>query len=400
MLTAEQNDLYTRVGPGTPCGDLMRRYWHPISTVSEMKNHYTEPVRLLGEDLVLYKDRSGTYGLVATQCAHRRMGMIYAMPDERGLRCSYHGWLYDETGQCIEQPFEDAEDPDGRFKEKVWIKAYPVEAVGGLIFAYLGPLPAPLVPRWDWLVMEDVVRGAEYTELPANWLQCQENSLDSLHVEWLHGHFANYIEEMKGALVRPGRTRTHAKVGFDVFEYGIYKRHGYADAADDHTRWADGHPIVFPNTLRQFGDGFDRERWAGNAGPGAQIRVPIDDTHTGHWRVRCYRRPEGEAPQALDDVPFKITPISMLDERGQPQWDKIDYTMPQDFSAWWTQGEIADRTQEVLGRSDTGIILFRQMLDENIKLVQDGSDPMNTFRDPTQNVYLGMRTEDSRVFNA
>ena len=397
MLTQELNDLYTRVGPGTPCGELMRRYWHPITAVSQMKDHYTAPIRLLGEDLVLYKDRSGQYGLIQPQCAHRRMGMIYAIPEQHGIRCAYHGWVYDETGQCIEQPFEESEDPDGRFREKVRIKAYRVEAVGGLIFAYMGPEPAPLVPRWDWLVIDDVVREVEYTELPNNWLQCQENSLDSVHVEWLHGHFANYIEEMKGNPVRPGRTRAHEKVGFDVFEYGIYKRHGYADATDDHTRWADGHPIVFPSTLRQFGDGFDRARWGGNAGPGAQVRVPIDDTHTGHWRVRNYTRPAGSPVQRDDEVPFVVTPLSMLDERGQPEWHKIDYTMPQDFAAWWTQGPIADRSQEVLGRSDKGIILFRHMLEENIRIAQDGGDPLNTFRDPAQNVYLGMRTEDNRV---
>ena len=126
----------------------MRRYWHPITTVSQMKDHYTAPIRLLGEDLVLYKDRSGQYGLIQPQCAHRRMGLIYAIPEQHGIRCAYHGWVYDETGQCIEQPFEESEDPDGRFREKVRIKAYRVEAVGGLIFAYMGPEPAPLVPRW------------------------------------------------------------------------------------------------------------------------------------------------------------------------------------------------------------------------------------------------------------
>ena len=119
MLTQEANDRYSRVGPGTPMGELMRRYWHPIAAVSQMNDKWTKKVRLLGEDLILYKDRSGTFGLMEPHCAHRRMNMIYGIPEENGLRCPYHGWLYDETGQCIEQPYEETEDPGARFKDKI-----------------------------------------------------------------------------------------------------------------------------------------------------------------------------------------------------------------------------------------------------------------------------------------
>src|SRR5437879_5522264 len=147
MLTAEQNDRLTRVGPGAPMGELMRRYWHPVATLSQMKDKYTKKVRVLGEDLILYKDLSGTYGLVDNFCPHRRMSMIYGVPEEHGLRCAYHGWLFGETGQCLEQPYEETEDPDGRFKDKVCIQAYPVQQMAGLLFAYLGPKPAPLPCR-------------------------------------------------------------------------------------------------------------------------------------------------------------------------------------------------------------------------------------------------------------
>ena len=396
MLTVEQNDRLTRVGPGAPCGELMRRYWHPIAAVSQMNDRYTMPIRLLSEDLVLYKDRSGTFGLIEPRCPHRRMSLIYGIPLENGIRCPYHGWAFDQTGQCIEQPYEETEDPEGRFKEKIRAKAYPVEVLGGLVWAYMGPAPAPLLPRWDYLVMENVVRDVGYAVLPCNWLQCQENSIDSVHVEWLHGHWANYIEEMLGREERKRVVSQHAKIGFDVFEYGIYKRHGYTGATEDDTFWADGHPIIFPYTLRQGGDGLDRSRWGpGEDGPAVQIRVPLDDTHTGHWWVRSFHKAPEDPAQKDRDVPFFQFPPPGPDQEGRPQWNLLDAAPPQDMLAWITQGGIADRTTENLGRSDKGIILYRRMLDENIRIVEDGGDPKNTFRDPAGNVYLGMITESA-----
>ena len=115
MLTAELNDRYTKVGPGTPMGELMRRYWHPVAAVSQMNDIFTKKVRLLGEDLILFKDRSGNFGLIEPLCAHRRMNLIYGIPEENGIRCPYHGWLYDSSGQCTEQPYEETEDPTGRY---------------------------------------------------------------------------------------------------------------------------------------------------------------------------------------------------------------------------------------------------------------------------------------------
>ena len=397
MLTKQANERYTEVGPGTPCGDLMRRYWHPIAARIELKDSYTLPVRLLGEDFVLYRDRSGTLGMVGSQCPHRKMGMVYAVPEQHGIRCAYHGWMFDETGACLEMPYEEAEDPTGAFREKVRIAAYPVQVMGGLVWAYIGPQPAPLLPKWDYLVMDNLVRDIAYSTLPCNWLQCQENSLDPVHVEWLHGRFANYVEEMLGR--PPKRTRSkHAMIGFDRFDYGIIKRHGYEGSTEEATEWADGHPIVFPYTLRQGGDGWDRERWSKGQGPAVQIRVPIDDHTTGHWWLRSFQQEPGDAPQRDEDVPFVELPIPSLDRRGRPQWHMFDANPPQDLVAWFSQGKVQDRTNEVLGRSDKGIILFRQMLEEAIRAVEDGIDPINTFRDEAANQFLGMRTEDARTY--
>ena len=392
MLTAEVNDRYTRVGPGTPTGELMRRYWHPIAAVSELKDRHTKKIRLLGEDLILYKDRSGTFGLLEPHCAHRRMNMIYGIPEEHGLRCPYHGWMYNETGACIEQPYEETEDPTGRFKDKTPMKAYPVEQKAGLLFAYLGPQPAPLVPNWDVFAAPDVVRDAGYTVLPCNWLQCQENSLDPVHLEWLHAYWTSYIAEQRDEPESKRPHRRHAKIGFSEFDWGIIKRRVMEGGTEQDTSWREGHPIVFPYFLRQGGSGLHRDHW-GMMGPAFQIRVPVDDTHTQHWWVMCHPKADGEPEQQPEDMPFFSPPLIHLDEKGDPQWSILDSNSAQDIAAWITQGAIADRTGENLGRSDVGVIMFRKMLEENIRIVEDGGEPMNTFRDSEQNTYLGMDTE-------
>ncbi len=139
MLEQAKNELLTRVGPGTPMGDLLRRYWMPIAGVSELERNPIKAVRLMGEDLVLYRDLSGTYGLVDRHCPHRRADLSYGFVENCGLRCNYHGWNFDASGKCVEQPFEDVANPDARYRDKVRITAYPVEAKAGLLWAYLGP---------------------------------------------------------------------------------------------------------------------------------------------------------------------------------------------------------------------------------------------------------------------
>jgi 5,5'-dehydrodivanillate O-demethylase len=399
MLTIEQNERLTRVGAGTPLGEMLRRYWYPVAAVSQMKDKATKKVRLLGEDLILYKDRSGDYGLVEPHCAHRRMNLIYGIPEEHGLRCPYHGWLYDETGQCTEQPYEETEDPDGRFKDKIKMKAYPVEQKAGLLFAYMGPAPAPLLPNWDVYAADGMLRDIGYAELSCNWLQCQENSLDPVHLEWLHVAWANYIREQLGENDDIKTVRAHKVIHFDNFEYGIIKRRIWEGGSEEDTEWKDGHPIVFPHMLRQGGDGYNLK---GNTrktflmGPAFQIRVPIDDYTTGHWWVACYPMIDGDKEQAPEDIPYYNPPVPLLNEDDQPVWAELKNNSSQDPAAWITQGPIADRTGEHLGRSDKGIIQFRQMLEDNIRIVEDGGDPMCTFRDPAENVYIPFMTEQAQ----
>ena len=369
MLSILENETLTRVGKSTPMGELMRRYWHPVAAAAELDDRPTKAVRLLGEDLVLYKDRSGTLGLIDRVCPHRRVDLSYGIPEEHGLRCMYHGWLYDETGQCTEQPFEETVHPDGRFKEKVRIAAYPVEVAAGLVFAYLGPQPAPFLPRWEPLTWQNAVRDIAIAHLPCSWLQCQENSLDPVHVEWMHAYFGRYTQQGSGwsgptALLELPK---HEKIGFDEFDHGIVKRRvfkGYTEEDDD---WKHGHPVFFPNILMVGSEVSVTFQW----------RVPVDDEHTYHVSLYTWRGAPGSPTPAQDVVPYRE--VSLKDEQGR--W-VVDLVFNQDYMAWATQGPIARRDKEKLGASDLGLIMFRKQLQREVAIVADGGEPMNVFRDP------------------
>ena len=160
MLSIADNELLSRVGPGTPMGDLMRRYWQPIAAAAELDDNpfRTKEVKVLGEELVLYRDRSGNLGLLDRYCTHRRASLAYGIAERDGLRCQYHGWKFDSDGHVIDQAFEDTMHPDMRFRDKCSITAYKVEERAGLVFAYMGPEPAPLLPNWAPLVWDNAVR--------------------------------------------------------------------------------------------------------------------------------------------------------------------------------------------------------------------------------------------------
>jgi 5,5'-dehydrodivanillate O-demethylase oxygenase subunit len=385
VLTQEESERLTRVGPGAPMGALLRRYWHPVATSAEMARHATKGVRLLGEDLVLYRDRAGRLGLIGRYCAHRRLDLVYGMPDAEGLRCPYHGWLYAGTGRCLEQPFEDTVLADNLLRDTVALPGYPVEALGGLVWAYLGPPPAPLVPRWDLLVEDDAWREIGHTVTACNWLQTVENIMDPVHVEWLHGEFRNYAGEQTGQLARRVPHLRHQRIAFDLMDYGIIKRRLLEGETEEHDDWKTGHWLVFPSTQK----GTDMLR----------IRVPVDDTHTAQWYYSV--RPANGEPQRPEDIPLYAMPSPTLDARGQPQWELLDRDVdPQDNAIFAGQGPMFDRSREILGSSDRGILLYRRLLESQFQIVQAGGDPMNVFRDPSRNVCLELPTERREAFLA
>ncbi|WP_017728403.1 aromatic ring-hydroxylating dioxygenase subunit alpha [Halalkalibacterium ligniniphilum] len=382
MISAAQNKKITQVGPGTPMGNVLRHYWYPVAATSEMENKYTKKVRLLGEDLVLFRDKSNNLGLVQERCPHRGVSLATGFPDEEGIRCPYHGWCFDNKGNCTDQPNEPE---TSTFKNRVKINAYEVQELGGLIWGYLGPKPAPLLPKFDGFVAENAIRMIGHATLPVNWVQVMENSLDPAHTEWLHGHFDNFVKEQRGEATSNAFIRHHKKIAFDTFEYGIVKRRLFEGQSEDSDDWKVGHPIVFPYILAVGGTG-------GEGSYAFQMRIPVDDHTTWHvWYQAYAQEPEVTIPEALKDVPLYEVPY--LDENGDYL---VDYIDGQDIMCWITQGPIADRTDEKLGTTDKGVILFRQMLNEQINKVERGEDPIGVIRDEAKNQFIELPLEKKK----
>lgn len=383
MLTQEKNDLLTQVGPGTPMGALLRRYWWPIAT-HDMVGRIPIKRRLLGEDLVLFRDAKGRLGLLAERCPHRRASLTLGCTEDDGLRCGYHGWLFNTEGECLDQPGEPA---DSTFKDRIQATSYKVRELGGLVFAYMGPdteeSPAPPLPRYDLFVMADSWRDIAHAELPCNFLQIMENSVDPHHVEWLHGRYGSFLKELAGEPPLPVVTKKHVKVAFEVFEHGILKRRVLEGQTEEDEDWKVGHPLVFPGMLR-----------VGSGGLATfQIRVPIDDTHTWHVWYQCYT-PGGAVPEQ-ESIPTYQVPLT--DETGEYLRDYVD---GQDITAWVTQGAIADRTQEHLGRSDLGVITLRRLFAEQIDAVAEGEDPICTYRDQDPEGQIDLPMEKNKFGSA
>jgi 5,5'-dehydrodivanillate O-demethylase oxygenase subunit len=359
MATQEANDRLTQVGPGTPMGNLLRRYWQPIGTAIELEREPVQSVRLLGEDLTLFRSESGAYGLVGQRCAHRGLDLKWGIPQANGLRCAYHGWTYDVSGRTVETPFE----PVCRHMQ---IPAYPVQEVGGMIFAYLGPEPVPLVPRYDLLVRDDLDRVIDITPLPCNWLQTMDNAADPVHFEHLHAVFGNYQLKKLGRAPAMFPAR-HVKIEFDVFDYGIMKRRLLEGEPETSDEWTTGHPLIFPNMLA-----------VGSAQQASfQYRTPVDDTHTLQFAYRTtVRKPEAE-PKAM-----LVVRSSLFREDGSIVADNIPL---QDMLAWVEQGPVSDRTAEHLATSDKGVILYHRLLNEQMDRLERGEEPMAVVRDPEEN---------------
>src|SRR3984957_1140850 len=266
MLTKEQNERLTRVGPGTPCGELLRRYWQPLCPAAELTVQKPKKcLRILGEDLVVFRQPDGSHACVAEFCKHRRASLYYGFIESDGIRCCYHGWKYDQYGQCIDQPFE----PKGsELKHEVRLKAYPVRKLAGLLFTYMGPDPAraPLLPRWDVCVREDGRRIIQILpEHQCNWLQVQENTADSVHTYYLHGHMNEVLGlKLDGAEFYK---RPIEKYEWKNCDWGVDKTIYYGGNKPEIEIRP---PLIFPNVLRIPQGPVQCLHW----------RVPIDDTHT------------------------------------------------------------------------------------------------------------------------
>ena len=184
MTSAAQNELMTRIGPGTPAGNLLRRYWHPVALVDELAGpRPVRPVTVFGETLVLFRDEHGKLGLIARHCAHRGADLCYGRLEDGGLRCPFHGWLFDVQGRCLEQP---AEPEDSRLHERISHIAYPVREKNGIVFGYLGEGEPPALPNLDCLTAPSSHSFAFKGYVDCNWLQLLEVGIDPAHASYLH----------------------------------------------------------------------------------------------------------------------------------------------------------------------------------------------------------------------
>ncbi|GEL21522.1 (Fe-S)-binding protein [Pseudonocardia sulfidoxydans NBRC 16205] len=369
MLTAEQNDELTQVDAGTPMGEVLRRYWYPVAFTRELAEFPVKRVELLGEFFALWRSPSGRYGIVPEACPHRKASLAYGVVESDGLRCPYHGWVFDEAGACVEQP---AERDDTRFGARVSAQAGVAEEMGGLVWAYVGPGPAPRLPRFDTYVMEGF-RDIGWADLPCNYVQIMENAVDPHHVEWLHGRYFQFIGRHEGFTSPASFAKKHQKVGFTPFEWGIIKRRVLEGASEDNDDWKVGHPLVFPYNMRVGGGGVHQ----------MQIRVPINRTTTRFMLYTVHRPDEGYEHVEQPVVPDYNIPV--VDEKGR---HVVNYVEGQDIMAWVTQGAITDRTTEHLGRSDIGVAMLRKMFREQMDRVARGEDPLGTIREEHERIDL------------
>ncbi|MCI3203891.1 MULTISPECIES: aromatic ring-hydroxylating dioxygenase subunit alpha [Pandoraea] len=361
MLSQEKNKRLTEVGPGTAMGDYLRRYWHPIAGVSEFDEKSVRPIRLFGEDLVLYKDLSGNYGLVQRRCPHRNADLAFGIVEQCGLRCAYHGWEFGRDGACTHQPFEEIVDPTARLRQKTRITAYEVRAKAGLLWAYMGPLPAPELPDWEPFSYEHGFAQVVMAEIPCNWFQCQENSIDPVHFEWTHNNWTARQQDAGAAYVP-----THLKAAYEEFEHGfVYKRLRAAES-EENVMWTVGRVTLWPNGF-YLGHHFE---W----------RVPIDDENTLSVFWVFNRVPKEQEPYVQTRIPTWYGPL--YDENGD--WI-TSHVANQDFAAWVGQGRITDRSKETLGASDRGIVMMRRKFFEELEAVAGGAAPKGLITDPAKN---------------
>ncbi|MCB9930691.1 MAG: Rieske 2Fe-2S domain-containing protein [Alphaproteobacteria bacterium] len=383
MLSREDNDLLTQVGPDTPMGTLMRRFWMPVLLAREIAEPDCTPVRvrLLGEPLIAFRDTEGRVGVVDEHCPHRLSSLFFGRNEDCGIRCLYHGWKFDVDGNCVDMP---SEPPDSNFRTKVRLKAYPVRELGGVVWAYMGPperMGEP--PRFEWMDLPAEQQYASRWVQDCNYAQCVEGEIDSAHVSFLHS-LVNKTTEQKTALT------------------GAYF------AGDRAPKWkvVDTDYGMVLGARRQTDDG--RYYWRMNQwylpfytmiapvpGEARSFRmwVPSDDTHCSILCVsyrtdgpvsedEVQRWERGEAQHAAR-IPGTLTPVAnagndyLIDREVQrtQTFSGIAGIRAQDAAMVESAGPISDRTREHLGTSDTAVIRMRRLLLGAAKALQAGEEP-------------------------
>ncbi|MGW2888038.1 Rieske 2Fe-2S domain-containing protein [Streptomyces griseoruber] len=376
----------TEVGPGTPMGEAMRRYWHPIATSATLTNDVPHRTRVLGEDLIVFRDGQGRPGVVFERCAHRGSSLFYGRVEEDGLRCCYHGWKFDVQGHCLDQAVEPGGGKRRNLARQPW---YPVEERYGLVFVYMGPPDRkPALPRYDF--MEPTEDGDQYQAgwpVPGstvtgllqdfNWLQIYENGIDPLHVNWLHSnHSGQQFINVGNPTGLPEDFFTpyppEGTVTYERMEFGARYKLRFLGHEKDGVRpeqvWVGELHLpnawIFPDfSLPTADQQTDMVLWA----------TPTDDTHHRLWfsirsndPERMYRFAAGVKQNGKD--PWELTE----DERQR---------FPGDGEAQQSQGPITLHSEETLAPSDRGVVMLRRMLRTIVDDVEAGRDPQGVSLD-------------------
>jgi len=359
----------TRVGPGTACGELMRRYWQPVCLSADLKD-VPKPVRILGEDLIAFRDGRGRAGLLFFRCSHRGTSLEYGRIEERGIRCCYHGWLYDVEGTILEMPLEPAGNP---FLKQIQHPCYPIREFGGLLFAYMGPLDKmPEFPIYDVWRKEGGHLKARMGPrvggpVNCNWLQAEENLMDALHTFWLHTLHSGpqFPSETYG--VNPDELR------YEETDMGM--RFVLARKLENGKWWDLIWEMIMPlNVHLVYTDEPKTQRVRA-----VTYCVPIDDTHQLGASVRWF--PDGK--QEMLSGREQLAP-------GGRKNTSYEYTQrhPDDKEAVEGQGPIALHGLEHLVTSDKGVVMFRGMLRKAIEAARQGDDPKGILRDPAKAAFV------------
>jgi phthalate 4,5-dioxygenase len=395
MLSAQDNELLCRVGPGTPMGELMRQYWLPAIRTDELPAPDCPPLRvkLLGEELIGFRTTSGEVGLIQNACPHRGASLFFGRNEEEGLRCVYHGWKFDVTGACVDMPSEPAES---NFKNKVHARAYPTRERGGIIWTYMGPreVPPPM-PELEAYLLNDDPEKISVLHRPCNWMQGLEGELDTIHAAFLHWGFDEPGEKGSFSYYH-FKERDQARFTARDTEFGA--SYGcYRPAEDDTYYWRIGH-VLFPFFAMQAN---------GEMGPDVKLNayVPMDDEHTLQWELyvrtngqerRNQRHPinRGNEPEAAPSpmtgrgyIPqttdwygrFNIVQNKTNDylqdreaQRTRASYSGIPGIRQQDMAVTESMGPIYDRSREHLGTSDGMIIRARRRWIAAAKALRDG----------------------------
>ncbi|MBM2812781.1 MAG: phthalate 4,5-dioxygenase [Chloroflexi bacterium] len=388
MTTSEENALLIQTGPGTPCGELHRRYWQPVALSQELPPGGAPlTVRLLSEDLVLFRADGGRPALLGLHCAHRGADLSYGRIEDGGLRCIYHGWLYDVNGRCLEQPGEPS---SSTFHERIRHRAYPCQEVGGIIYTYMGPGEPTRLPPFEFVRIAPENRDNMKSFADCNYLQGNEGNLDPVHLSFLH---QLTIDEPESGRAYNAQCRQPAIETEDT-EFGV--RIYAVRSVSGERNYVRVTNFILPNFSAVTGntDGYT-VNW----------HVPIDDEH--HWRyfIRFSRTQplgqgnwwRGSSKSLTPDLHLKKNRANRYGQ-DRSSFDQAFAGLGPDFLLHDTcavegPGPIEDRAEEHLAYTDRGIVASRAALLQAIRDVQEGRDPKGVARGPSAQPDLVVRSD-------